>query len=73
MAQCITAVLNWRWVVQTLVTPNFKWDTSLNFSYNKNKLVDVEDSETTVHAYSSGHANVMGYPINALLAINMLD
>lgn len=51
-----------------VVTPSFKWDTSLNFSYNKNKLVDVEDSETTVHAYSSGHANVMGYPINALFS-----
>lgn len=30
--------------------------------------MDVEDSETTVHAYSSGHANVMGYPINALFS-----
>ena len=51
-----------------VATPNFKWDTSLNFSYNKNKLVDVEDSETTVFAYTKAYANVKGYPVNGVFS-----
>ena len=51
-----------------VATPNFKWDTSLNFSYNKNKLVDVEDSETTVFGYTKEYANVKGYPVGGVFS-----
>ncbi|MCZ4695602.1 SusC/RagA family TonB-linked outer membrane protein [Ancylomarina euxinus] len=46
-----------------LVDKQVKWNTSLNFSYNKNRVEKVEMPDETVSSYMSGTARV-GKPLN---------
>lgn len=60
----IEVALNGR-IIQS---PNFRWNSSLTFGYNKNKLTDVEDNNANVFSYTDGYASVKGYPIGAVFS-----
>ncbi|MDY3090748.1 MAG: SusC/RagA family TonB-linked outer membrane protein [Porphyromonas sp.] len=45
-----------------------KWSPSLTYSYNKNKLLNVEESSVEVLSRSRGNASVEGYPMSALFS-----
>lgn len=45
-----------------------KWSPSLTYSYNKNKLLNVEESSVEVLSRSQGNASVEGYPMGALFS-----
>ena len=62
MVQCITMVLN-LWSSNNIRTTDFSWSTTLNFGYNKNKLIDIDDSDINVFGITSGNASVKGYPL----------
>lgn len=51
-----------------IVTPSFQWETSFNFSYNKNKLIDVDDSNVNVFDYTGGDTSAKGYPAGAIFS-----
>lgn len=43
-----------------------KWLPSMTYSYNKNKLLNVEESDVTPFNRTQGNASVEGYPMGAL-------
>ncbi|MDO5522533.1 MAG: SusC/RagA family TonB-linked outer membrane protein [Bacteroidia bacterium] len=47
-------------------TGNFVWNTTLNFSYNKNRLMDVDDADMSVFGYLRDNVFVKGYPAYSL-------
>lgn len=49
-------------------TTDFSWSTTLNFGYNKNKLIDIDDSDINVFGITSGNASVKGYPLGAIFS-----
>lgn len=49
-------------------TTNFIWTTTLNLGYNKNKLIDIDDSDINVFGITSGNASVKGYPLGAIFS-----
>lgn len=49
-------------------TTDFSWSTTLNFDYNKNKLIDIDDSDINVFGITSGNASVKGYPLGAIFS-----
>ncbi|MDO5663880.1 MAG: SusC/RagA family TonB-linked outer membrane protein [Bacteroidia bacterium] len=51
-----------------VLTDNFSWNTIFNFSYNKNKLIDVYDAEMNVSSYLNNATFVKGYPAFALFS-----
>lgn len=53
---------------RNIETPDFRWTTALNFSYNKNKLTDVEDANANVFDYTNGYASVKGYPMGGVFS-----
>lgn len=52
-----------------MTTPDFKWNTTLNFNYNKNVITKVENSSNTVFSYVNGVNNRVGKPMSALYSI----
>lgn len=47
---------------------NFNWDLGLNFSYNKNKLTNLNGTTETVFGYTNGGVTAQGYPLNSLFS-----
>ncbi len=47
---------------------DWRWSPGLTFSYNKNKLIDVKDSNVTAFNYTNGNAAVAGYPAGAVFS-----
>lgn len=47
---------------------NFSWSTSLNFSFNKNKLITLEGTDETVFNYTNGTIRSKGYPAYSLFS-----
>ncbi|MBV8252255.1 MAG: SusC/RagA family TonB-linked outer membrane protein [Chitinophaga sp.] len=45
------------------------WNTSLNFSYNRNKITALENSGNTPYSYYSGAQNRVGKPMGSLYSI----
>lgn len=54
---------------QNIRNIDFQWSTGFNFSYNKNKLVDVDDSDLTMLRYTQGDASVKGYPVGSVFSL----
>ncbi|RAJ73466.1 TonB-linked SusC/RagA family outer membrane protein [Chitinophaga dinghuensis] len=48
---------------------DFFWNTTVNFSYNKNQLTDLQNSSNTPYSYYSGAQNRVGKPMGALYSI----
>ncbi|WP_316818605.1 SusC/RagA family TonB-linked outer membrane protein [Pedobacter nyackensis] len=45
----------------------FIWNTRLNFSYNKNKMTEINTQHNTVYGYTSGDGiEKLGYPMSSL-------
>ncbi|WP_169304419.1 SusC/RagA family TonB-linked outer membrane protein [Pedobacter frigoris] len=53
-----------------MVTTDFKWGTTVNFNYNKNKLTRLENSGNTIFSYVDRGQNRVGVPMNSLYSIN---
>lgn len=49
-----------------LQTKNFQWRTNLNFSYNKNRIVELTNKTTTAWNYVSATVNSAGKPMYGL-------
>lgn len=47
---------------------NFSWDATFGFSYNKNKLIDVDDSNKEILGYTNGRTVSKGYPYLAVFS-----
>ncbi|MGL5682896.1 MAG: SusC/RagA family TonB-linked outer membrane protein [Marinifilaceae bacterium] len=45
---------------------NFRWNSMVNFSYNKNRIVDIEDTDNRVWSYVSRRVNTVDKPYNSL-------
>ncbi|MBB2150779.1 SusC/RagA family TonB-linked outer membrane protein [Pedobacter gandavensis] len=52
-----------------IANTNFKWNTTLNFNYNKNVITKVENPGNTIYSYVNGVNNRVGKPMNALYSI----
>lgn len=50
-------------------TRNFNWTSNLIFSYNKNKITNVESQESSAYSYYSAGQSRTGYPIGALFSV----
>ena len=53
---------------RNIETKDFSWSTSLNLGYNKNKLIDIDDSNINVFGMTTGSASVKGYPLGAVFS-----
>ena len=49
-------------------TPHFEWTTTFHFGYNKNKLLNVDDSNVTVFNYTQGNTAAKNYPLSSVLS-----
>lgn len=47
---------------------NFTWGTNITFSYNKNKLTNLEGTQESVFDYSAYNVAAVGYPLNSLFS-----
>lgn len=54
---------------ENLKIRDFSWTTGLTFSYNKNKLTRIENSETSAYSYFSGVQNREGKAMNSLYSV----
>ena len=54
---------------ENLKIRDFSWTTGLTFSYNKNKLTKIENSETSAYSYFSGVQNREGKAMNSLYSV----
>lgn len=54
---------------QNILTKDFQWNTSLLFSYNSNKLVELENSQTSAASYYGELQAREGKPFNSLYSI----
>lgn len=54
---------------QNIFTRNFQWNTSLLFSYNSNKIIELEDSETSAASYYGTLQARKGKPFNSLYSV----
>lgn len=54
---------------QNIVKRNFQWNTSLLFSYNSNKIIELEDSQTSAASYYGDLQAREGKPYNSLYSI----
>lgn len=52
---------------------DFQWSPTLNFSYNKNKLIDVDDSNVTAFRYTGGRTSAKGYPIESIFSYRFAE
>lgn len=50
-------------------TSDFKWNTTLNFNYNKNVLTKLENSSNSIYNYTERAQNRVGKPMNAIYSI----
>lgn len=48
-----------------VTSKNFNWDTSLNLSHNKNKVVSISNSDYSVAYIAAGDPEIAGYSSNA--------
>lgn len=46
----------------------FEWTTGLNFSYNKNKILDMQNTDNRVWSYVASNVNTVGKPVNSLFS-----
>lgn len=51
-----------------LRTETFSWETSVNFSYNKNNLTNLTGTPEGVSSYTMGTSDVKGYPLKSLFS-----
>lgn len=51
-----------------LETKDFTWGTNFTFSYNKNKLLNLEGTKESVFNYSAYNVAAVGYPLNSLFS-----
>lgn len=49
-------------------TRNFEWNTNVMFSYNKNKLTNLEGTQESVFNYNAYNVAAVGYPLNSLFS-----
>ena len=49
-------------------TEDFTWNVNFNFSYNKSKMLTVDDSNKEVFSYSQGNTYSVGYPAGAVFS-----
>lgn len=49
-------------------TNDFEWATTLHFGYNKNKLINVDDSNVTVFNYTRGNTAAKDYPLRSVFS-----
>lgn len=47
---------------------DFTWGTNFTFSYNKNKLLNLEGTKESVFNYSAYDVDAVGYPLNSLFS-----
>ncbi len=47
---------------------DFTWGTNFVFSYNKNKLLNLEGTQESVFYYTAYDVDAVGYPINSLFS-----
>lgn len=47
---------------------DFEWTSVLNFSYNKNKLIRLNNKSNDVFSYVKGNVNTQGRPLNSLFS-----
>lgn len=52
-----------------LTTKDFKWNTTMNFNYNKNVLTDLENSGKSIASYLDKGQNRIGKPMNSIYSI----
>jgi hypothetical protein len=52
-----------------LTTNDFKWNTTLNFNYNKNVLTKLENEGKSVYSYLDRGQNRVGVPMNSIYSI----
>ncbi|MEG0519047.1 MAG: SusC/RagA family TonB-linked outer membrane protein [Bacteroidales bacterium] len=52
-----------------IVKKDFNWSTNVIFSYNKNKISDLENSETSAFSYIKGLQVREGKPLNSLYSV----
>jgi TonB-linked SusC/RagA family outer membrane protein len=52
-----------------LTTRDFKWNTTLNFNYNKNVLTKLENEGKSVYSYIDKGQNRVGVPMNSIYSI----
>lgn len=53
---------------QNIERENFSWNSSLNFSYNKNKMTEITNSVLAVSAWAGRTAHVVGEPYGSVYA-----
>lgn len=49
---------------------SFKWNSTLNFSYNQNEITNLYTQQTTPFSYYNGVQNRVGMPVGALYSID---
>lgn len=54
---------------QNIVRPDFSWRTSMNFSYNKNKLTRIENTNGAAVFYIQADQIREGKPLNSLYSV----
>lgn len=54
---------------ENINTRNFRWSSDFIFSYNKNKLTQIENSGTSAYSYFGSLQNREGYPMNSIFVI----
>ena len=54
---------------QNIVRPDFSWRTSMNFSYNKNKLTRIENTNGAAVFYLQDNQVREGKPLNSLYTV----
>lgn len=52
-----------------IATKNFQWNTSILFSYNANKLIEIEDAAKSAYSYYGRLQARKGKPFNSLYSI----
>lgn len=52
-----------------LTTKDFKWNTTLNFNYNKNVLTRLENAGKSISSYIDKGQNRVGVPMNSIYSI----
>ena len=54
---------------ENIRTHSFSWSSDFIFSYNKNKLTQIENSGTSAQSYFGSLQNREGYPMNSIFVV----
>lgn len=54
---------------ENIRTDDFSWHSNFVFSYNRNKLTNIENSANSVSDYTNGLQNREGHPMNSLYSV----